>query len=168
MVKTLVLVRHSKAEERSLKTDDISRPLTEKGRTETLKMAEFLLKSGIKPDFILSSNAIRAEQTAGIFTATFRVPEENRSYSKMLYYSTAKTILNHIFDLPDTINSVLLVAHNPGISDLVRGLTSGQSGFMETTQVCVLNYEIDHWYQLGENKPSMIKNHKVSDTPETI
>ena len=62
MVKTLVLVRHSKAEERSLKTDDINRPLTEKGRTETLKMAEFLLKSGIKPDFILSSNAIRAKR----------------------------------------------------------------------------------------------------------
>jgi phosphohistidine phosphatase len=168
MAKTLVLVRHSKAEERHIETGDINRPLTEKGRTDTFRMADFLFRSGFKPDLILSSNATRARETADIFTLIFKVPEKNQSFSKALYYSTAKTILNHLYVLPETIHSVLIVAHNPGISDLVRGLSSGQAAFMENTQACYLNYEIEHWYQLGENKPSLIKSHKVSDITETI
>lgn len=166
MAKTLVLVRHSKAEERGLKTSDINRPLTEKGKADTFRMADFLLKTGIEPDLILSSTATRAKQTAEIFLKSFRLMENNLNLSKTLYYSTAKTILDHLYVLPETVNTVIVVAHNPGISDLARGLSSGQAGFMENTQASILKYEIEKWYQLGDNRPSFIKSHKVNDTPE--
>jgi len=168
MAKTLVLVRHSKAEERSVKTGDINRPLTEKGKADTIKMADFLLKTGIEPDLILSSPATRAKQTAGIFLENFKLSDNNLNLSKPLYYSTAKTILDHLYVLPEKVNTVLVVAHNPGISDLARGLSAGQAGFMENTQVIILKYEIEKWYQLGEIKYFSMTSHKVTDFNEIL
>jgi phosphohistidine phosphatase len=68
MIKTLILIRHSKAENRKHAAIDIDRPLTEEVKVDSYKMANFLLKSGIKPDLILSSSATRASQTSEIFT----------------------------------------------------------------------------------------------------
>ena len=56
MAKTLILVRHSIAENLSNIISDINRPLSEEARADSQKMANLLSKSGIKLDLILSSS----------------------------------------------------------------------------------------------------------------
>lgn len=166
MAKTLILVRHSKAENRNNSVGDINRPLTEEGRADSHKMANLLLKSGIKPDLILSSSAARASQTTEVFSKVLKTETKDINISRKFYYCPAKTILDHIVGLPENIKCVLVVAHNPGISDLVRGLSSGRTFYMDNTHVIILVYDIDHWYQVVEHKPMVFKNHRVIDTPD--
>lgn len=160
MIKTLILVRHSKAEERDNKGSDIDRPLTEKGKINTFKVANLLLNSGIKPDLMLSSTAIRAVQTTKIFSEVLKIHEKHLDFTGKLYYSSSKTILDFIYGLPDACDCVMMVAHNPGISDLVRGLTSGKIFFMENTHTVILEYNIEHWHQVDCFKPSSVQSYR--------
>jgi phosphohistidine phosphatase len=160
MKKTLLLVRHSKAENRNNIVNDIERPLSDEGIADSKKMGNLLLNSGIKPEMVLASSATRNIHTAQIFSGILKIPEKDVIVSGNLYYSSAKTILDHIYGLPDAINCVMVVAHNPGISDLARELSSGRVTFMVNTQILIMEYDIDHWYQFGEQKPMSFLVHR--------
>jgi phosphohistidine phosphatase len=166
MFKTLILIRHSKAENRNPSVSDIDRPLTEEGRADSFKMANLLLRSGFKPDFILGSSAIRASQTVEIFSKVLNI--KDISLSRKLYYCSAKIIMDHIVGLPDNLECVIVVGHNPGISDLIRGLSSGRAFYMDNTHIIILEYEIEQWHQVGNNKPVVFQNHRVINTPDHL
>ena len=59
-------IRHGIAVERGTYADDEQRPLIEKGKVKTAKVAERLLVTGLKFDLILTSPLVRASQTAEI------------------------------------------------------------------------------------------------------
>lgn len=62
----LYLIRHGIAAERGTYPKDEERPLTEKGRAKTQKVAQRLYALGLRFDFILTSPLVRARQTAEI------------------------------------------------------------------------------------------------------
>lgn len=160
MIKTLILVRHSIAENRDSSVNDFERSLTNEGKTVSKIMANFLLEAGITPDFIVTSSAARAFETARIFPDVLKTGEKNIMSTRKLYYCSAKTILDQVYGLPETINCLMVVAHNPGVSELTRGLSSGKSFFMDNTQVTILEYEIEHWYQIDEQKPVTFRSQR--------
>jgi phosphohistidine phosphatase len=161
MIKTLILVRHSKAENRHSSFTDHNRSLTGEGKTDTIKMGLFLLNTGIIPDLILSSSAVRAHETASTLAEIFKTDKKHIKSTRNLYYCSAKTILDQIHSLPETINCVLIVSHNPGISDLTRGLSGGRAFYMDNTQVTCLTYDIEHWHQVGEIKPVKFESYDI-------
>jgi phosphohistidine phosphatase len=163
MIKTLILVRHSKAQNRESSVNDFERSITNEGKTDSEKMAGFLKKSGIRPEYIVTSSAARAFETAMIFEDVLKTGEKNILSTRKLYYCSAKTILDQIYGLPGTLGCIMVVAHNPGISDLTRGLSSGKSFYMENTQVSVLQFEMEHWYQVGDIKPIKFESISLKD-----
>ncbi len=60
------LIRHGIAAERGTYADDEQRPLIDKGRDKTTKVANRMLANRLKFDLILSSPLVRAYQTAEI------------------------------------------------------------------------------------------------------
>jgi phosphohistidine phosphatase len=158
MTKKLILVRHSKAQNRDNSVNDFERSLTEEGKNDSKKMAEFLHRSGHKPKAIVTSSATRAFETATIIEGVLETGENNISATRKLYYCSAKTILDQIYGLPESLDCILVVAHNPGISDLTRGLSNGKSFYMDNTQVTILEFEMDHWYQIDDIKPTKFEN----------
>jgi phosphohistidine phosphatase len=163
MVKTLILIRHSKPENRDSSSNDFDRSLTNEGKSDSMKMGNFLFRMGIIPDFIITSSAVRAYETALILGSFFRMDKKSIIATRKLYYGSAKTLLDQISGLPNKISCPLVVAHNPGISDLTRSLTSGRSFFMDNTQVTLLNYEIEYWFQIVNYKPSKYQIISVMD-----
>lgn len=163
MKKTLILVRHSKAENRESSESDFSRALTADGKSDSLKMARHLLNSGISPDLIVTSSATRAYETAMTFAEILKKDEKSILSSRKLYYCSAKSILDQIVGLDESINCVLVVAHNPGISDLTRGLSSGRSFFMDNTQVSLMEFNIDKWYQVDDVKPEKFETFSLKN-----
>ncbi|MEO0263154.1 MAG: phosphohistidine phosphatase SixA [candidate division WOR-3 bacterium] len=59
------LVQHGEAKP---EIEDPERHLTDKGKEESEKVANFLLKINLKPDIIIHSGKIRAKETAEIFS----------------------------------------------------------------------------------------------------
>ena len=163
MTKTLILVRHSEAENRHSSLVDFNRSLTAEGKSDTIKMGNFLSDAGIVPDFILTSSAERAYETASTLSDIFKLDRGNIIATRKLYYCSAKTMLDQIHGLPETINSLLIVSHNPGISDLSRGLSEGRSFYMDNTQVTFLTYDIDNWFQIGVTKPLKFESFNIKN-----
>jgi len=163
MIKTLILVRHSKAENRDSSIKDFNRSLTPEGKADSMKMANFLNDAGIIPDSIITSSATRAFETAMILADALKTDRKNFLPTKTLYYSSAKTILDQIYGLNEGIGCVLIVAHNPGISELTKGLSSGQVFYMDNTQVSILEYKMEHWYQIDDIKPIKFKSFSLKD-----
>jgi phosphohistidine phosphatase len=163
MTRKLILVRHSKAQNRQSSVNDFERSLTEEGKDDSRKMAEFLKKEGIRPDVLVTSSAARAFETATILAEVFGTEEKNILTSRKLYYCSAKTILDQIYGLRESLSCVMIVAHNPGISDLTRGLSAGKFFFMDNTQVTVLEFDMEQWHQVDVIKPAKFKSYTLKD-----
>jgi len=72
----VILVRHGEAYPEEINPE---RPLTEKGKRDTEKVAKALKKFGVKPEVIYTSPKLRAKQTAGIIAETLEVKEIKES-----------------------------------------------------------------------------------------
>src|SRR5579875_651208 len=72
-MKMLVLMRHGKAEAHSSGSDK-GRVLTERGRRQASAIARGIASAGQRPDRIVSSDAVRARQTAEIVAEALDPP----------------------------------------------------------------------------------------------
>jgi len=119
---TILLMRHAHAEPDAPGGKDSSRRLDDLGQEEAAAMGELLRDQGLSPDFVLCSTARRAEETARWVLskcsapATFLVREA-------LYLAEPGQILEALLEVPDDRRRVLLVGHNPGITELVAVMT---------------------------------------------
>lgn len=118
----LILMRHAKAAAGTGR--DIDRPLTRGGRDDARFVGECLRLEGPIPDRVLCSTATRCRETwqavaAGLSEGT--APEFDVAFEPDLYDATAAALLHAIQSESDA-PSVLVVAHNPGISLLALEL----------------------------------------------
>lgn len=136
-MKNLILIRHAKSSWDNPWQNDHDRPLAERGLRDAPKMAKRLKKKGIYPDIILSSTALRAIETAKITAKELSFPEEKIEGVKSLFHASPNIILKCIHQQKDTVETLFVFGHNPGMNDLINELgvkldnlpTSGQLGF---------------------------------------
>lgn len=136
----LVLVRHAKSDWGDPGLDDHDRPLNGRGTGDAPRMSERLAATGFRPDAIRSSTALRARTTAAAFgevlgVAVDLVPE--------LYGASARTLLAEA-SAPG-VPSVLIVAHDPGLSVLAEQLSDGGIAHMPTCAVASFAWDEDEW-----------------------
>lgn len=110
----LILMRHAKAERRSA-GGDFERALTEGGRADAAIMGQVLAREGIVPDLALVSAARRTAQTWEAMAAAF--PEARLEARRDLYNAGPLALLEAAEDAG--ARTVLVVAHNPGVHELV-------------------------------------------------
>ncbi|MCT9000993.1 SixA phosphatase family protein [Microbacterium memoriense] len=137
---TLILVRHAKSDWGTPELDDHERPLNPRGLRDAPAMAERLAATGITIDAILASTALRARTTAGFFGARFELDPE---LSSELYGSAPKTLLAAAAERG--VESVMIVAHDPGMTMLAAGLSDGDIGHMPTCAVATFRWETPEW-----------------------
>jgi len=151
-MKRLILIRHAKSSwnegvtdfERSLNGRGLSdAPLMGEGLSGRLANAELSL------DILISSSAIRAEQTSRLLAQSLSFPEQSIEWRKELYLSSPDTIQDIIRHLPDDAKTVALVAHNPGITELAEKLTGEFFGSMPTCSMVTIEFPVDHWLDVG-------------------
>lgn len=123
MPRSLILMRHAK--QSSHATSDHERPLTEVGHEQAHAVGLRLAESAVLPDRVLSSTALRCRETwAGVEAAlTGSLPID---FEETLYDASADQLLHEIAGIPDDVNSLLVLAHNPGISMLALALAGNR------------------------------------------
>jgi phosphohistidine phosphatase len=119
----LTLVRHAHAEWPNYSGKDFDRPLTARGNEDALATAHEILAAGLKPGLLLSSTARRTRETASILAQEFGLAANAVRYMDRLYNATAITLEMAAQDAAMRHASIVLVGHNPGISELARRLT---------------------------------------------
>jgi len=119
----LMLMRHAKSDWHS-HTADIDRPLNSRGRKDAEAMGAYLAKSGLVPDKIIVSPAMRTRQTVELLLENMPVDAAQILIDKELYLAGTQTMLELIELYAADNQRLLLVAHNPGMDDLVSYLAA--------------------------------------------
>ncbi|WP_432983386.1 SixA phosphatase family protein [Dactylosporangium sp. CA-233914] len=113
-VRTLILLRHAKAADPDDYATDIERPLTARGHRDAAAAGDWLRSAGLKPDAVLCSTAVRTRETL----AELDVPDVPVVYEQRIYTGPAFDTLELVQQVEATVETLLLVGHNPTISDL--------------------------------------------------
>lgn len=146
-MKNLILIRHSSAESEQFPFKDFDRRLTETGISETRKLAEFLSKSKIQPEKIVCSPAKRTFETAGIIVETLSI-QHSVIEIPALYNAGFQVLLQHIQSFGQDLNTIALVGHNPGISQIATVLSSNNPYQFSTASALCLEFKVESWSDL--------------------
>ena len=149
-MKTLYLFRHAKSSWSFDELSDQERPLNDRGRDDAPLMGQALAKRHIRPDLLVSSPAVRAMSTAVLVARELEYPHDKIVVETGIYGADSDELLAIIRRLPDTAGSVLLVGHNPTITDTVNELSPSSINEMPTAAVVCLRFDCAHWAEVGK------------------
>ncbi len=119
-----ILVRHAHAEWPDYRGRDFDRPLTQRGLADARAAGFAIRAAGLAPRRVISSAALRTTQTARILQDILQLPDGAVELHETLYNADARTLLAALQATVVVAGCTLLVAHNPGISELA-GLLAG-------------------------------------------
>jgi len=122
MNKTIYLARHAKSSWDSGVSKDFGRPLSGRGQRDAIRMGEALNERGWKPQKIISSPALRAQQTCLVYCQSLDIPSDNIVWNRDIYAAYTVTLLHILTSQPESIESLMLVGHNPAMEDLLEHL----------------------------------------------
>lgn len=145
-MKRLTLVRHANAEPQGANSADFDRALTRRGQAEADALATHLFEQRLVPDLLLTSPAQRARQTAIILARQLELANDNLRTDPRLYLAQPEDILQTARSQASSVNHLMIVGHNPGISDLAR-LLAGKawSGDLGTARACTMVLSTTAW-----------------------
>ena len=155
-VKTLLLMRHAKSSWRDSATSDHERQLNGRGRRAAPFMGELLLKNQLIPDHIITSTAVRALETAKAIAAATGY-QGSLEISRQLYLAEPPVYLQAIEDAPSGKERVLLVGHNPGISELLLLLT-GEERDMPTAAIAQVQLPLSEFTGIANGARGQLVN----------
>ena len=148
-MKQLLLLRHAEAEPAPAGSSDNDRALTDRGRREAVSAANAIAAAGLTIDEALASPAQRTRETASIVARRLNLTLPI-THVATLYLAAPQVILQALQSCRAQSRTVLLIAHNPGLSDLVHELAGGtQAMVLRTAGLCHLTLPQQSWEQTG-------------------
>lgn len=121
MSRLLLLLRHAEAQVAGADLADFDRVLTERGRDQVREAARRLIGADLHPDLLLVSPAARTRETAEILQLALG-SAVRMLLPAQLYLAEAPVLLSTLRGCDDGAQTVLVVGHNPGLSDLAGQL----------------------------------------------
>jgi phosphohistidine phosphatase len=126
------VLRHAKAEKQA--ETDHARELSEKGDSQALTLATWLVQSGITFDQVIVSDSARTMETLELLDLACII-----SVAKNAYNASAQ-ILGELIRESGAQDSVLVIAHNPGVSELCH--QAGHSSELRTCELVILDCSV--------------------------
>ena len=145
MSKKLLIVRHAKSDWESGIKRDFDRPLNNRGEKNAPEMAQRLVNKNIIPEKIVSSPALRAITTAGIFAEAFGYSKSDILQEPKIYEASASTLLKVINKLPNDVDFVALFGHNPGLTEIVINLCNADIYNIPTCGMVLIDFPYEDW-----------------------
>ena len=149
--KHLFVLRHAKSSWAHPDLADHDRPLNKRGLRNGPQMAHrlalYLQQNQIPQPHLLSSTAARAKHTAQYVQETLQLPPEKISHQPSLYMAAPHQILQLVQGTPAQHQALLLVGHNPGLTDFVNAMAQVAIENIPTAGLAHLHLQVGHWHQ---------------------
>lgn len=126
MPKNLFLCRHADALDALANQSDFDRQLSQTGFQEAIQAGAFIKAFALTVDEIICSAAVRTRQTAQKIAEVLHFEQDKLKPRQELYYPGVATILQEIAGLPESAQTVIVVSHNPAVSQVVSKLTGSK------------------------------------------
>lgn len=146
-MKRLLLLRHAKAVPATEPLVDVDRPLAERGERDARRIGERLREQRLRPALIVASPAARAQRTAQLVAGALDYPSDAIALDRRLYLAEPAAIVEIIGAQDAAIETLLVVGHNPGLTELVHDLLpTFEVDDLPTCAVVGLDYaEVKSW-----------------------
>lgn len=149
-MKTLIIIRHAKSGWDDPSLADHDRPLSERGLRDAPHMASHIAQHVQRPDRVYTSTAVRARTTAAFFAEAWSIEPNNVCEVEGLYLASRASLCGFVEELSDALHRVVLVGHNPGLSDLVAYYSADAITHLPTCSVVVLTFpNANSWSETG-------------------
>ena len=142
-MKKLIIIRHCKSSWSDLTLNDFDRPLNNRGVQDGNLMSKELSKIIDNVDLLISSSSKRTRLTADFFIKLIKI--NKISFIDDLYHSSSENIISKLKKISNTYESIMVIGHNPGLTDLVNKLTSINLYNLPTCGVAIVNLNIKNW-----------------------
>lgn len=126
MVKRLLVLRHAKTE-KTFTGDDHARALTERGQRQSRDVGRWLAAAEQWPEAAVVSDSMRTRQTFVWIADELGENAVTPYLDSRLYHAPSSTMCSVINETPETVRSLLVVAHMPGVQELGMDLASPDS-----------------------------------------
>jgi phosphohistidine phosphatase len=153
-MKRLILIRHSKSSWKDLSLTDFNRPLNGRGKLDGPLMADYLKSKIDKIDYLHSSSSIRTFDTSKYFINKIQFGKVE--YDDSLYHSSATSILNMISNYSENYQSVMIIAHNPGLTNLINNITNISLDNLPTTGLAEIEFNINSWRNISYENSNLL------------
>ncbi|HKY92438.1 MAG TPA: histidine phosphatase family protein [Nevskiaceae bacterium] len=140
----LILVRHAKSSWDHEGLSDFERPLNDRGRRDAPAMGQRLQRFDLVPALVVSSPAMRAISTARLIAQELEIPLDHIQLREPIYDASVKALLAVAQGLPSA-SPVMLVGHNPGISEFAKLLAPCPFDEVPTCAVVVIDLDVKAW-----------------------
>lgn len=156
-MKTLSILRHAKSSWEFPELNDFDRPLLNKGVKRTLLICEKLNQLEQKPDLIISSPAKRAHETAIIICEKLNIPLQNLISEETFYPGYEKSFRKKLASIDQNISHVMVVGHNPGLTDLAYSFLKDESiDWIPTSGFVNIEFDCKKWKSASEENARLI------------
>lgn len=143
-MKHLWIIRHAKSSWADPGQADFDRDLNGRGERNGQQMQSHLATLADAPVWLWSSSARRAQRTAEFVRTGFAINPDHCQSLAELYHADADQLLDVLQRTPESVGSVAIVAHNPGLTDLVNSLgTEPVTGNLPTFGIAHFHYDAD-------------------------
>lgn len=150
-MKFILLFRHAKSSWNDPDLEDFQRPLAGRGLEDAPRMGAYLKKIGYKPDYVVSSPAERAKQTAEMCIQAMGRDPNMINWNQNLYFESEQEYIKAIQQSSEKAEIMMIVGHNPLMESTASILSGGKerTAFRIPTAglVCLESYA-DRWDQI--------------------
>jgi phosphohistidine phosphatase len=155
-MKTLLLMRHGKSSWKDAALADHDRPLKMRGRRAASQVGRLLVNERLAPDLILTSTAVRAQDTAVLMAeaANYRGAIETVTD---LYHADHSAFVACVSQAATEFETVLVVGHNPGLEEWLTQLTGARHEF-PTAALAHIELSIENWSDLTLTTSGTLRN----------
>jgi phosphohistidine phosphatase len=143
--KRLILLRHAKSSWENPGLRDFERPLSPRGERDAPRMGILLRERGFCPRAVISSDAVRARLTIELVAAEIGFPVVDIRYSNDLYHASPARLLHTLEDLAPQDDEVMLVGHNPGMTELANQLSDARLDNLPTCGIICISGAAANW-----------------------
>ncbi len=147
-MKRLIIIRHSKSSWENANLLDHERPLNKRGKNDAELISDFLSNIISSVDILHCSSSERTRETADYFIE--KINFSNRIYDDKLYHISSENLLKIIRNYNSSIDSLMIIAHNPGLTGFVNLMTDLKLWNLPTTGMVAINFNVDSWRMIDK------------------
>jgi len=148
-MKYILLLRHAKSSWKDLSLSDHNRPLNKRGKRTAPIMGQRLSIKEHQPQYVISSTAKRALDTACIVTNEIGFNLDKIETKSRLFHAWPDDICEVIAQCDDSFDKLMVVGHNPGVTMLANELLkSNKFNNIPTAGLVTISLDINNWQEI--------------------
>ena len=155
-MKTLFLLRHGKSRWDEDFVQDYERALKKRGARNATEMGKRIALRADKPELIIASFAERTLRTAQLVAAELDFKSDEIVVDKAIYAAECDDLQNIIKQFDDAYERILLVGHNPTLTEALNHFTNAGIENVPTCGLGVVQFSTGSWSSVNSNNAQLL------------